>query len=242
MRTGRRSTGTAWALAAALLVAGTGVPSPAAARTRETSSPTISDSVRRHAFLADVMLVLERSRSPIAANTTQAIHDGLLEIDTLDRLTVEDCRQLIDENPRQWQGLAAADDCVAGPNGRARVPAAILARVSGFQHENRVYLNRSVNPSDAAVTVVHEANHVANGTHHRYATDAQKLEEEYRAYWVAIVYADGRAPGAGYLAWLKGWIIQQYGLRGVSPGELPDLPSGILENRFDATTTVAVDG
>src|SRR5438445_382388 len=87
----------------------------------------------------------------------------------------------------------------------------------------------------AAATLIHEANHVANATHRHYASPREKLVEEYRAYWVALVYQDGRAPSAGYLAWLKGWIVEQYRLEGVRPGDLPDRPDGVLDNGMPAS-------
>lgn len=187
----------------------------------------------RDAFRAQVLGVLERHPSAIARNTLAAVRDGKVVFDTLDRLTVADCRQLVEENPDQWSGVVAADECVAATgDGIADVPERILERVSGYQHENRIYVRADAKAKDAAATLVHETNHVANATHERYSTSREKLEEEYRAYWVALVFTDGRAPGAGYLAWLKGWIIEQYALTGVGAGDLADIPAGNLDNRF----------
>ena len=187
------------------------------------------------AFREQVLAVLARHASPIARNTLEAVREKRVVFDTLDRLTVADCRQLVEENPAQWSGVVSADECLEAPNGRATVPTRILERVSGYQHENRIYVRADGKVSDAAATLVHETNHVVNGTHHRYDTALEKLEEEYRAYWVALLYTDGRAPGPGYLAWLKGWIIEQYKLTGVSPSDVPDRPEGILDNRFPET-------
>lgn len=203
---------------------------PGAAHARKHGS---ADAASRSAdFLPRVLEHLARSPSPIAANTLVAIRDGAIQVDTLDRLTVEDCRMLLTENPAQWSGVAEQDECVPQPDGRARVPRAILDRVSGYQHENRIYIRAGGRVADAAATVVHETNHVVNGTHHRYATAREKLEEEYRAYWVALVFTDGKPPAAGYLRWLKSWIVEQYALDGVAPDDLPNVPTGILDNRL----------
>ena len=186
----------------------------------------------RDAFRENVLAVLERHPSAIARNTSKAVREGNVVFDTMDRLTVADCRMLVEENPQQWSGVVAADECVEESEGRARVPAAILNRVSGYQHENRIYVRADAKVKDAAATLVHETNHVANGTHERYTTAQEKLEEEYRAYWVAVVFADGRAPGAGYLHWLKNWIIENYSLSGVKASDVPDRPAGNLDNVF----------
>lgn len=185
-------------------------------------------------FREQVLSVLERHPSVVAKNTLAAVRDGKVVFDTLDRLTVADCRQLVTENHAQWNGVVAADECIASDSDEtvAKVPAKILARVSGYQHENRIYVRSDAKIKDAAATLVHETNHVANATHERYSTPREKLEEEYRAYWVALNFTDGRAPGAGYLLWLKGWIIEQYALHGVAPNDLSDRPSGNLDNRF----------
>lgn len=185
----------------------------------------------RASFRAQVLGVLERHPSTIAKNTLAAVRDGKVVFDTLDRLTVADCRQLVEENPAQWSGVVSPDECVANDEG-TQVPARILQRVSGYQHENRIYVRADAKAKDAAATLVHETNHVANATHERYSSSREKLEEEYRAYWVALVFTDGRAPGAGYLDWLKGWIIEQYALNGVAPADLTDHPAGNLDNSF----------
>lgn len=221
-------------LAAALALTAL-VAVPAMAFAGERVRPLETPATDRDAFRAQVLATLERHPSDIARNTRAAVLDGKVVFETLDRLSVADCRQLVEENPAQWSGVVSADECVAshdGPGAAAKVPARILQRVSGYQHENRIYVRADAKVRDAAATLVHETNHVANATHERYTTPREKLEEEYRAYWVALLFTDGRAPGAGYLAWLKGWIIEQYALAGVSPGELADRPAGNLDNRF----------
>ena len=218
-------------LLAAALTALVAVPSLAFAG--ERVRPMEGSAGSHDAFRAQVLGVLERHPSEIARNTLAAVNDGKVVFETLDRLSVADCRQLVEENPAQWSGVVAADECVANDEGSAaKVPARILQRVSGYQHENRIYVRADAKVKDAAATLVHETNHVANATHERYTTAREKLEEEYRAYWVALLFTDGRAPGAGYLMWLKGWIIEQYALAGVSPAELADRPAGNLDNRF----------
>lgn len=205
---------------------------PAVAGERVT--PVEAVETGRDAFLSQVLGVLDRHPSVTARNTRDAVRTGKVVFDTLDRLTVADCRMLVEENPQQWKGVVGADECIDAGDGHAKVPEAILAKVSGYQHENRIYVRVDAKVKDAAATLVHETNHVANGTHERYETSREKLEEEYRAYWVALVFTDGRAPGAGYLAWLKGWIIEQYKLTGVAPSDIPDRPAGNLENAFVA--------
>lgn len=192
------------------------------------------EAVEPAAFRAQVLSVLERHPSEVARNTLHAVRDGKVVFDTLDRLTVADCRQLVEENAAQWAGVVEADECIASESDArlAKVPARILQKVSGYQHENRIYVRSDAKLKDAAATLVHETNHVANATHERYETPREKLEEEYRAYWVALNFTDGRAPGAGYLLWLKGWIIEQYKLSGVAPSDLADRPAGNLDNRF----------
>src|SRR5204863_4971573 len=86
----------------------------------------LSAAPAQAALLDDVRGVLAASRSPIAANTLRAWRSGALLVDTLDHLTVDDCRQLVSENEQQWQGRVETDDCRPGA-----VPAAILDRVSG---------------------------------------------------------------------------------------------------------------
>lgn len=208
---------------------------PSIAQAGERVRPIEAVAADHDTFRAQVLGVLERHPSEIARNTLAAVLDGKVIFETLDHLSVADCRQLVEENPAQWSGVVSVDECVVGV-----VPARILQRVSGYQHENRIYVRADAKVKDAAATLVHETNHVANSTHERYTTAREKLEEEYRAYWVALLFTDGRAPGAGYLLWLKGWIIEQYALAGVAPSELADRPAGNLDNRFPSVPAVAV--
>lgn len=204
---------------------------------------TIKDVAKRESFLREVMTILAGSSSPIAANTLAAVRSGAIEVETLDRLSVADCRQLVSENPRQWSGVVAADECVASEEGSAVVPAKILANVSGYQHENRIYIRASLKKGaarEAAATVVHEANHVLNATHQHYESAQQKLEEEYRAYYVALLFTDGKAPNAAYLGWLKGWIIEQYALVGVTPADVSDRPTGNVNNAMEKSADITV--
>jgi hypothetical protein len=223
-----------------LLVLTALVAVPASAFAGERVRP-LEDAAQpdRASFRAQVLGVLERHPSVVAKNTLAAVRDGKVVFDTLDRLTVADCRQLVEENPAQWSGVVSADECIAGDDGVSQVPSRILQRVSGYQHENRIYVRADAKAKDAAATLVHETNHVANATHERYSSSREKLEEEYRAYWVALVFTDGRAPGAGYLGWLKGWIIEQYALAGVAPADLTDRPAGNLDNSFPSTSVAS---
>lgn len=208
---------------------------PSAAWGGESVRPTamvVGERAQSDAFLAAVRAHLATSRSEIGKNTFDALESGAIELGTMDNLTLGDCRRLVEENPRQWEGIVSADECVEG-----RVPKKILEKVSGYQHENRIYVRASGKISDAAATVVHETNHVANKTHERYGSSREILEEEYRAYYVTLLYQDGRAPGAGYLSWLKGWIVEQYALD-VAPS-LGDVPAGVLDNSI-APEMVAV--
>ena len=214
---------------------------PAAAQAGESVRSTtqvVAGEDGRDAFLASVRAHLASSRSPIGRNTFEALENGTILLDTLDNLTVSDCRQLVEENPRQWSGVVAADECVERANGRARVPAKILSTVSGYQHENRIYVRRTPKIAEAAATVVHETNHVANRTHERYGSAHEILEEEYRAYYVTLLYTDGRAPGAGYLGWLKRWIVEQYALD-IAPASIPDVPRGVLDNAVAVEKPIA---
>src|SRR5688500_5981723 len=188
-----------------------------------STSQVVGDRTQRDAFLAAIRAHLASSRSEIGKNTFEALEDGTILLDTLDSLTVSDCRRLVEENPRQWSGVVSADECTEG-----HVPAKILEKVSGYQHENRIYVRFTKKIPEAAATVVHETNHVANKTHEHYASSREILEEEYRAYYVTLVYQDGRAPAAGYLSWLKGWIVEQYSLD-VAPS-IGDIPGGVLDN------------
>lgn len=229
-------------LAAAVATLTALVAVPAIALAGERVRPSDGSTANHDAFRAQVLGVLERHPSEIARNTLAAVQGGMVVFETLDRLSIADCRQLVEENPAQWSGVVSADECIASDEDAtiAKVPARILQRVSGYQHENRIYVRADAKVKDAAATLVHETNHVANATHERYSTAREKLEEEYRAYWVALLFTDGRAPGAGYLLWLKGWIIEQYSLAGVSPGELGDRPAGNLDNRFPTVPAVAL--
>ena len=188
------------------------------------------EDAQRHAFLGDVLSILARSPSPIAANTLRALRSGVAHLDTLDRLTVEDCVMLLTENPKPWAGIAAAGECGKAEEGLATVPAAVLERVSGFTNGDRIYVNPARSTRDMATTVVHEINHVANHSQDHYGTHAEILREEYRAYWVAQHFEDaGRPVGGAYLGWLKHWIVENYALD-ASPAELTDVPSGNLDN------------
>lgn len=188
------------------------------------------DEAHRHAFLGDVLAILENSHSPIAANTIRALQSGAVHLDTLDRMTVEDCVQLLVENPKPWAGIASAEQCGSNP-GLARVPAPVLQRVSGFQNENRIYVNPARSPKDMAATVVHEMNHVVNHSGEHYGTQAEIFAEEYRAYFVAQQFEDaGRPAGGAWLGWMKRWIVEQYGLDRVPPAGQADRPTGNLDN------------
>ena len=206
-----------------ILMLALAAPMTAAAGEAVDPLPAARVDVTRDGFLAQVLDELAHSRSPIAANTLDAIHRGVIALDTLDRMPPADCRALLAENAEEWKGVDPAG-CDEG------VPAPVLDKVGGFSTEHRVYLRSGVAPRAAAATLVHEVNHIANASNDHYATAEQKLAEEYRAYWVAVVYQDGKAPNAGYLGWLKGWIIENYALSGVTPADLPDRPAGVLDN------------
>src|SRR5437868_6895050 len=129
----------------------------------ERVAPVADASADRSAFRAQVLAVLERHPSEVAHNTLAAVRDGKVVFDTLDRLTVSGCRQLVEENHEQWDGVVAAAECVGSDDDAtlAKVPARILERVSGYQHENRIYVRSDAKIKDAAATLVHETNHVA---------------------------------------------------------------------------------
>ncbi|HVO29960.1 MAG TPA: hypothetical protein VMV18_04460 [bacterium] len=188
-----------------------------------------ADAAARHAFLGDVLSVLEKNDTRIAKNTVAALKAGVVRLNTLDRLTIEDCGQLLRENPRLWDGIAAPDDC------GKRVPREVLARVSGFQNGNRIYVNPLRAPDEMASTVVHELNHFVNDSNAHYATAADIAREEYRAFWVVQQFEDhGRNAGAAWHGWMKRFIVTEYALDPVRPQDLPDVPTGNLDNSFAA--------
>lgn len=178
-----------------------------------------SDAFR--AQIEEALALLEKSGTPVARQTVAAIRSGRVRVDSLSDLTRADYRRVVvsyakDRDPitGRWENLATS------PTLRK-----LEADMAGWMWDDRVYVARGMSTKLLARTLAHETNHVLNASEEHYRGKKATLVEEYRAF-LAEDLAFGPMPSAAVLRALKMRVITDYGLDGLTPADVPDLPPG----------------
>jgi hypothetical protein len=158
------------------------------------------------AYLKPALELLSRSPALEARRTLRAIRRGRVRIQLLKDLSAADLGRVRKDLGRSNLSLRT-----------------VLRSLNGYMWGDRVYVHRSLSPSQLAATLVHEVSHVLNRSEEHYQTPLDVLREEYRAY-----YAEQRFAGVAMTRvrchTLKLRVIREYQLEGVAPADLPDVP------------------
>jgi hypothetical protein len=79
-----------------------------------------------------------------------------------------------------------------------------------------------------ASTLVHEVNHILNESEENYRGDRSILCEEYRAFYAEAAFRGEDASDPDVCRRIKQGVIEDYGLEGVTPDDVPGIPPGTL--------------
>ena len=93
-------------------------------------------------------------------------------------------------------------------------------------HFRTRYVSKGLSPKALAATLVHEVNHILNRSEEHYRGDAAIFREEYRAFYSEAIFRAEPVDDPDFCRRLKEHVIDLYGLDGVSPDDLPDVPPG----------------
>ena len=190
---------------------------------RWCKNPRVSTPVFR-AYIQAGLAVLSQSRRAIARATLWAIGRGLVRLDTLSDLTRADFhrvrRDLLKDGVR-----IGADEFVHLHDRNTGASRAIKGVLDGYQWDDRIYVAEGLSPRRLAAVLVHEVNHVVNASEENYRGSRALLREEYRALYAERLLAGTPMTAARCLA-LKQSLIHNYGIHGVTPSDVPDVPPG----------------
>jgi hypothetical protein len=178
--------------------------------------------------VARALDVLRRAEDPVSRTTYEAIVGGRVKVDTLSDLSRADYQRLRRD--------LVPDGVTLRPQDFARlehkpVLRAITSSIDGYMWDDRVYIADGLSPERLASTLVHEVNHVLNKSEEHYRRPQAELVEEYRASYAEAVHRGERMTPARCRG-LKEEVIREYGLQGVTPDDVPDLPPGVLSSEM----------
>jgi hypothetical protein len=200
---------------------------PAFARSPAYSFTEVNPRVSTPAFRAYIqsgLAVLGKSRRAIARGTLWAIQKGLLRLDTLSDLTRADYRRVRRDLLKDGVRIGA-DDFVRLHDQRNGAARAIRRALDGYQWDDRIYIAEGLSPARLAAVLVHEVNHVLNRSEEHYRGARAILLEEYRALYAEKLLA-GASMTKERCRRLKQGLIRDYGIRGVTPDDVADVPPG----------------
>lgn len=183
-----------------------------------------SSSPAFRAYIQAGLAVLARSRRAIARATLWAITRGRVRIDLLADLTRPDFHRVRRDLLKDGVQLGA-DDFLRLHDKRAGASRAIRGVLDGYQWDDRIYVDGTLSPARLAKVLVHEVNHVLNASEENYRGARAMLREEYRALYAERLLAGVTMTRARCLA-LKRALIRDYGIPGVTPADVPDVPPG----------------
>ena len=176
--------------------------------------------------------LLERSGTPAAQGTVEALRTGQVKVDALSDLTRADYRRLAKELDPAGKALTADGFDALGRKGSA-VHRRVNDALYGYMWDDRVYVSTDTSTRRLAATLVHEVNHALNHSEEHYRGAKAKLVEEYRAHYAERV-ALGVEMSPARCERLKQHVIRTYGLKGVTPDDVPDVPPGkLVPDRFE---------
>lgn len=181
--------------------------------------PQRSDPAFRR-YLERGLEQLRASRGREARYTLAALTSGRVKVDAFSDLTARDFRHLRRDLAAQ---KLRPDDYRRLHDPRSRALRAISGAINGYMWDDRVYVHRQLSPKKLASTLVHEVTHVLNRSEERYRTPRSILLEEYRSFYAEKRFLGVEMTAARCRA-LKAWVIREYGLSGVTPADVPDLP------------------
>ncbi|MEN9799783.1 MAG: hypothetical protein RL653_3480 [Pseudomonadota bacterium] len=168
--------------------------------------------------------LLEKSGTPTARGTVEALRSGRVKVDGFSDLTRSDYRRLARElDPRGKVLTADAFESLGREGSRAHK--LVDGAIYGYMWDDRVYVSTETSTRRLAATLVHEVNHVLNRSEENYRGAKAKLREEYRAHYAERV-ALGVEMTPERCRRLKQHIIREYALTGVTPADVADVPAG----------------
>lgn len=170
--------------------------------------------------------VLERSGTDSARGTVEALRSGQVKVDGFSDVTRADYRRLSRELDPSGKVLTA-DAFESLGRERSRAHKLVDGAIYGYMWDDRVYVSTGLSTRKLAATLVHEVNHALNHSEEHYRSAKSKLVEEYRAHYAERV-ALGEEMTPLRCKRLKQAIIRDYGLSGVTPDDVPDVPPGKL--------------
>jgi hypothetical protein len=153
-----------------------------------------------------------------------------VKIDELSDLTRADylrVRKDMIKTGGQTSATALPMDRDALDDKRGRAWRAITTDLAGYMWDDRIYVAPKLSPKELAATLVHEVNHVRNRSEEQYRGPKAVLVEEYRAFYAEALFR-GESLTAKHCKEIKEGVIRDYGLQGVSPDDVADLPPGLL--------------
>jgi len=171
--------------------------------------------------------VLRTSDVPLARATFEAIVSGRVKVDTLSDLSRPDFLKLRKELLPEGIKLDVADFMKLHDEKSGAIRA-ITSSIDGYMWDDRVYVALDRPAKELAATLVHEVNHVINASEDNYKTPKDALREEYRAFYVEEWLKTGKQPNKTRCKEIKEEVIETYGLKGVTPADVADLPPGVL--------------
>ncbi len=174
------------------------------------------------AYVEKALKVLAATPTPTAQRTLRAITTGRVKLDQLSDLTRKDFGQ-VRKTLAGWGTSVSAEDYLTIHDGRTHAARAITKFISGYQWDNRIYLEEKLTPRALAGTLVHEVSHVMNSSEEHYRSDKAAFLEEYRAFYAQETFAGKKLSPAACRA-LKQRIIREYEFKNVSPDDVPDVP------------------
>lgn len=175
--------------------------------------------------------LLDKAGTAEARGTAAAIRSGAVKLDGLSDLTRTDYRRLAKEADPRGRAMTADAFETLG-DARSRVSRFVNGAVYGYMWDDRVYVSTDVSTRRLAATLVHEVNHVLNHSEEHYRGAKAQLVEEYRAHYAERV-ALGVEMTPERCRKLKQQIIREYGLKGVTPDDVADVPPGrMTPDRF----------
>ena len=179
-------------------------------------------SLEFRGYVAKALRALRRSDTEVGRATYEAIATGKIKVDELSDLTRADYMHLRKELIPDGVRLKVED---YERLHRPTVMRAITESIDGYMWDNRIYVTRGASAEKLASTLVHEVNHVLNASEENYRGDKNILEEEYRAFYAEELFK-GTEMTPERCRRLKQEVIDGYGLDGVTPDDVADLPPG----------------
>jgi hypothetical protein len=178
--------------------------------------------------------VLRASGTKIGALTHDAIVTGKVLVDEMDDLSKADYARIRRDALKDGRDLPADGHKMLHDH-QSKAWRAITTNLSGYMWDDRIYVAAGLSAAELASTLVHEVNHILNQSEEHYRGDRAVLVEEYRAFYAEALWAaqqQGRRKlSADECRAIKEGVIHDYGLSGVVPADVSDVPPGVIDAR-----------